>query len=384
MEQRKIRVAITHGDTNGVGYELIFKTFSDPTMLELCTPIIYGSPKVAAYHRNALGIEANFSIIERAEEAREGRVNMLTACDEEVKVEMGEASQEAGNAALMALDRAITDYRDNLFDVLVTCPVNDDSIQGVGFQFKGQAPYIEQCLNDGMQPMSILQNEQLRIGLLTEDMALKNVATAITKEKLIDKIKTFATCLKRDYAISCPRIAVLSLNPGAGKEEEDEVIRKAIEEFNETSLCAFGPYAADNFFAHGDYRSFDGVLAMYHDQGMAPFAALTVESSEQLLTGLPIVCTAPHHGVQYNLAGKDAANESSLRHAIFLAIDVFRNRIRYDEPMRNPLPKLYRERRDESEKVRFAIPKKHENAIKERIDRPQDVPSGKPKEPTDE
>ena len=372
MEKRKIRVAITHGDTNGVGYELIFKTFSDPTMLELCTPIIYGSPKVAAYHRNALGIEANFSIIERAEEAREGCVNMLTACDEEIKVEMGSASH-------MALDRAITDYRDNLFDVLVTCPINDASIQGVGFQFKGQTAYIEECFDDGTQPMTLLQNEQLRMGLLTEDMALKNVAAAITKEKLTGKIKTFVTCLKRDYAISCPRVAVLSLNPGAGKEE-DEVIRKAIGEFNEKSLCAFGPYPADDLFASGDYRNFDGVLAMYHDQGMAPFSALTIESSERLLTGLPIVCTAPNHGVQYSLAGKDAANENSLRHAIFLGIDVFRNRERYDEPMGNPLPKLYRERRDESEKVRFAIPKKHENAIKERADRPHEARGGRPKE----
>lgn len=379
MEQRKIRVAITHGDTNGVGYELIFKTFSDPTMLELCTPIIYGSPKVAAYHRNALGIEAAFSIIERAEEAREGRVNMLAACNEEVKVEMGEASQEAGQAALMALDRAITDYRDNLFDILVTCPVNDTGIQGAGFRFKSQMAYIEECFSDGRQPMTILQNEQLRMGILTEEMALKNVAEAITKEKLTEKIKTFTTCLKRDYAISCPRVAVLALNPGAGKEEE-ETIRKAIAEFSEESLCAFGPYAADDFFANGDYRNFDGVLAMYHDQGMAPFAALTIESSEQLLTGLPIVCTAPNHGVQYSLAGKDAANENSLRHAIFLAIDVFRNRERYDEPMGNPLPKLYRERRDESEKVRFSIPKKHENAIKDRIDRPQGARGGKPKE----
>ncbi|SFG63083.1 PdxA family protein [Prevotella sp. KH2C16] len=379
MEQRKIRVAITHGDTNGVGYELIFKTFSDPTMLELCTPIIYGSPKVAAYHRNALGIEASFSIIERAEEAREGRVNMLTACDEEVKVEIGSASQEAGHASLMALDRAITDYRDGLFDVLVTCPVNDASIQGAGFQFKGQTAYIEECFNDDTHPMTILQNEQLRMGILTEDMPLKEVAAAITKENVVGKIKTFATCLKRDYSISCPRVAVLSLNPGAGKEE-DEVIRKAIGEFNEESLCAFGPYAADDFFANGDYRNFDGVLAMYHDQGMAPFAALTIESSEQLLTGLPIVCTAPNQGVQYSLAGKDAANENSLRHAIFLAIDVFRNRECYDEPMAHPLPKLYRERRDESEKVRFAIPKKHENAIKERAEKPQGARDGKPRE----
>jgi 4-hydroxythreonine-4-phosphate dehydrogenase len=365
MEERKIRVAITHGDTNGIGYELIFKTFSDPEMLELCTPIIYGSPKVAAYHRKALDMEANFSIINKAEEAKDGRVNLLTAFDDEIKVEIGQPSKEAGHAALMALDRALTDYRDHLFDVLVTCPVDNDSIQGEGFDFKGQTAYIQECFSEDAKAMIIYENEAIRIGLMTDNVALKDVSANITKDKLTDKITAFALSLKRDFRISNPRIAVLSLNPKAGKEEED-IITPVINELSEKSINAFGPYPADKFFAEHLFDRFDGVLAMYHDQGIAPVKALYTLSNVEFTTGLPLVRTAPEQGVSFDLAGKGKADENSLRHAIYLAIDAWRNRKEYDEALANPSPKLYHEKRDESEKVRFSIPKKHENSIKER------------------
>lgn len=365
MEERKIRVAITHGDTNGIGYELIFKTFCDPEMLELCTPIIYGSPKVASYHRKALDIEANFSIINKAEDAKDGRVNLLAAFDDEIKVEIGQPSKEAGHAALMALDRALTDYRDNLFDVLVTCPLDNGSIQGEGFEFKGQTAYIQECFPDKAKAMIIYENEALRIGLMTDNMALKDVSENITKEKLADKIRTFADSLKRDFRISNPRVAVLALNPTPGKEE-DEIITPVINELSDENINAFGPYPADKFFAEHFFDRFDGILAMYHDQGITPTKAFYASSSAELTTGLSLVRTSPEQDVSFDIAGKGRADEASLRNAIYLAIDVWRNRHEYDTAIANPAPKLYHERRDENEKVRFSIPKKHENSIRER------------------
>lgn len=352
-------MAITQGDTNGIGYELIFKIFNEPEMLELCTPIIYGSPKVASYHRKALNMDANFSIINRASDAKDGRVNLLTTFDEEVKVELGTPDKEGGHAALMALDRAITDYRDNLFDVLVLAPLNKDVVQDEGFEFKGQDKYIEECFDEGSTAMLILQNEDLRIGLSTDETALKNVASKITKTNLTHKITTLLNSMRRDYRISNPRIAVLSLNATEGKEEE-EVIKPVINELTEKSMNVFGPYKSETFFAQHYYDHFDAVLAMYHDQGVTPFMALSPSMGVEMITGLPLVCTAPYQGVSYEIAGKGVADESGMRNAIYLAIDTYRNRISYDEPMDNPLPKLYHEKKDESEKVRFSIPKKHE------------------------
>lgn len=363
-ENRKIRVAITHGDTNGIGYELIFKTFSDPQILELCTPIIYGSPKVAAYHRKALNMEANFSIINKAEEAREGRLNLLTAFDDEVKVELGMPTTEGGHAALMALDKAITDCRANLYDALVMLPVNRSVMQGEGFAFEGQAQYIEACSSEKRKVMKLLVNDRMRIGLATDNVALKDVAEKITAENLKEKVTMLYDSMRRDFRISNPRVAVLALNPMAGKEEK-EIIAPVVEELSQTHVGIFGPYTAESFFADSLYDDFDAVLCMYHDQGMVPFKTLTPEVGVEMLTGLPIVCTAPNQDVGYEQAGKGIADESALRQAIWLAIDVSRNRKEYDEPMAHPLPKLYHEKKDESEKVHFSIPKKHEGAIKE-------------------
>ena len=248
MEQeRKIRVAITQGDTNGVGYEVIFKAFADPTILELCTPIIYGSPKIAAYHRKALNIDTNFSIINNADEARDGRVNLLNCFDDEVKVELGLPSTEAGSAALKALDRAMTDFRSGLYDVLVTAPINKATIQSPGFHFPGHTEYIETSVGDGQKALMILMNETLRVALVTTHLPIKDVAKAITKEGIIEKTTIFHTALKRDFRISNPRIAVLALNPHAGDDgllgqEEKEIISPAIEELAGKGIQAFGPY----------------------------------------------------------------------------------------------------------------------------------------------
>ena len=347
MEQeRKPRVAITHGDTNGVGYELIFKIFDDPEMLELCTPIIYGSPKVATYHRKALNMQTQFSIISTASDAKENRLNLLTTFDEEIKVEIGQPSEEATDAARKALKRAIVDVQQGLADVLVMAPDN-----------------LPDFLSKEPEVLRIRIAEDLRIALITNQMAIKDVPEAITKQKIVEKGKIMHTCLRRDLRISSPRIAVLSLNPPTGNEtdpwgeEEKEMIIPAIDELAQVNIQAFGPCFADTFFGNGYYTKFDGVLAMYHDQGLAPLKTLAQEESVNLSTGMPFVCTSPEIGVQYDVAGKGCADEAPLRRAIYLGIDVFRNRINYDEPLGNPLPKLYKEKRDDSEKVRFAVPK---------------------------
>ncbi|MBQ9230262.1 MAG: 4-hydroxythreonine-4-phosphate dehydrogenase PdxA [Prevotella sp.] len=380
MEEKMIRVAITQGDTNGVGYEVIFKTFSDPAMFELCTPIIYGSPKIAAYHRKALNLETNFSIINTAEEARDGRLNILTCFDEEIKVDLGQPSEEAGQAAYKALDRAMTDYRAGLFDVLVTAPINKATIQSPGFHFPGHTEYIETCVGDGNKALMILMNETLRVALVTTHLPIKEIAKAITKETIIDKASIFHKSLKRDFRISNPRIAVLSLNPHAGDNgllgsEEQEIIKPAIDELEKKGIQAFGPYPADGFFGSNAYDHFDGVLAMYHDQGLAPFKTIALESGVNFTAGLPIIRTSPDHGTAYDIAGQGKADENSFRHAVYTAIDVFRNRQNYDEPLKNPLPKLFHEKRDDSEKVRFAIPKAKDQFKKEEV-KPKEEQAG--------
>lgn len=370
MEEKMIRVAITQGDTNGVGYEVILKTFADPAMFELCTPIIYGSPKIAAYHRKALNLETNFSIINSAEEARNGRLNILACFDEEVKVELGQPSEEAGQAAFKALDRAMTDYRAGLFDVLVTAPINKATIQSPGFHFPGHTEYIETSVGDGNKALMILMNESLRVALVTTHLPIKEVSKAITKEAIIEKATIFHKTLRRDFRISNPRIALLSLNPHAGDNgllgsEEQEVIKPAIDELENAGIQAFGPYPADGFFGSNAYDHFDGVLAMYHDQGLAPFKTIALESGVNFTAGLPIIRTSPDHGTAYDIAGQGKADENSFRQAVYTAIDVFRNRKNYDEPLENPLPKLFHEKRDDSEKVRFAIPKAKDQFKKE-------------------
>ena len=361
MENKKIRVAITHGDTNGVGYEVIFKAFEDPGMLELCTPIIYGSPKLAAYHGKTLGLDTQFTIITKASDAKENKINLLMTFEEEVKVDFGVPTPEAGEAAKKALDRALADFKEGAFDVLVTAPVAKNSIRG----FDGHTSYLTQHLGDNRQGLTILVSDNLRVALVTNNVSLKNVAETISKQKIVDKAKIFHEALRRDMRISNPRIAVLALNPRGGEDgalgdEELEIIRPAIEELAAQSIQAFGPYPADDFFGDGSYSQFDGVLAMYHDQGQTPFKALTSISDDKgvrVTAGLALVRTAPAHGACFNLAGQNRMEADSMRHAIFEAIDIWRNRNNYDEPMGNPLQKLYHEKRDDSEKVRFSIPR---------------------------
>lgn len=358
MENRKIRVGITHGDINGVGYEVILKVFQEPGMLELCTPIVYGSPKIASFHRKTLDLNTNFLTVEQADEVQDGKLNLVTCFDDEVKIDLGKPTKESGQAALQALERAIVDYRSGLIDVLVTAPINKYTIQSREFQFPGHTEYIQACVGDGQEALMILMNRYLRVALVTTHLPIRKVADAITTQGIVQKLRIFNQALKRDLNIESPRIAVLGLNPHAGDngllgEEEQTVICPALEEASQEGIFCFGPFAADGFFGARSYENFDGVLAMYHDQGLAPFKALAMNDGINFTAGLPIVRTSPDHGTAYDIAGKGEADPTSFREAVYTAIDVYRNRIRYDEAYAHPLRKMYYEKRDDSDTLKL-------------------------------
>ncbi|MDR3118989.1 MAG: 4-hydroxythreonine-4-phosphate dehydrogenase PdxA [Mediterranea sp.] len=354
----KIKIGITQGDINGVGYEVILKTFAEPGMLELCTPIVYGSPKVAAYHRKALDLPTNFSIINTASEAIHDRLSVLNCTNDEVKVEFSKPDAEAGKAALDALERALSDYGKGMIDVLVTAPINKHTIQSENFSFPGHTEYIEERVGEGHKSLMILMKDDFRVALVTGHIPICEVASTITKTLIREKMEIFNHSLKHDFGIGRPRIAVLSLNPHAGDDgvigtEEQEIIIPALTEMAAKGILCYGPYPADGFMGSGNFAHFDGILAMYHDQGLAPFKTLAMEDGVNYTAGLPLIRTSPAHGTAYDIAGKGVASEDSFRQAIYVAINVFRNRRRDDEAHANPLRKQYHEKRDDSDKLKL-------------------------------
>lgn len=360
MEKRKIRVGITHGDINGIGYEVILKTFAVPEMMDLCTPVVYGSPKVAAYHRKSMDISANFSIINSAKEIQDGRLNVLNCTAEELKVELGKPTAEAGKAALDALEKALDDYRNGSIDVLVTAPINKHTIQSDTFHFPGHTEYIEERVGDGNKSLMILMKNDFRVALVTGHVPMRDIPSILTKELIMEKVEIFNKSLKYDFGIGCPRIAVFSLNPHAGENgllgtEEQDIIIPAINELNAKGIQCFGPYPSDGFMGSGNFTHFDGIMAMYHDQGMAPFKALAMDEGVNYTAGLPIVRTSPAHGTAYDIAGQGVASEDSFRQAVYVAIDVFRNRCMEKEISANPLRKQYYEKRDDSDKLKLDV-----------------------------
>jgi 4-hydroxythreonine-4-phosphate dehydrogenase len=288
-------------------------------------------------------MDINYSIIGTVEDAKVGRLNLLACFDEEIKVELGLSSLDSARAAKVALDKAMADVSEGKVDALVIVPAAANDV-----------------LLKKPEVLVIRTVDELRVSLLTNELALREVADAITRPRVVEKVTLFYQALRRDLRISAPRIAVLSLNPVVkgmepiGTEEREEII-PAIEELSTNGIQAFGPYPADEFFGCGAYTKFDGVLAMYHDQGMTPFRSITIEEGILLLAGLPFVVTAPAISEDFTKAGQGVVDATPLRQAIYAAIDFSRNRVNYDEPMGNPLPKLYKEKRDDSEKVRFAV-----------------------------
>lgn len=356
MDKHRVRVGIPHGDTNGIGYEVILKTFAEEEMFELCTPIVYGSPKVASFHRKAINLPTAFSTIQNASDAEEGRLNMVECFPDEIKVEFGQASPESGRAAYAALERAVEDYKAGLLDVIVTAPINKKSIQSEAFHFAGHTEYFEDRVGEGAKALMVLANSQLRVALATTHLPLSEVPGHLSRELVEEKLRQFQQTLHVDFRISIPRIAVLALNPHAGDggllgTEEAEIIQPAIQSVNEEGLHCFGPYAADGFFGARTYRHFDGILAMYHDQGLVPFKALSMDDGVNFTAGLPLVRTSPDHGTAYELAGKGMAAPDSFRQAVYTAIDIWCAR-RFDADARaNPLQKQTSgERREAAER----------------------------------
>lgn len=351
MSNRLLRVGITQGDTNSIGYEVILKTLSCPQLTEICTPVVYGSAKTASYHRKALELQPlQINVTRDAAGIKDGANNLIEVTPgQETKIDLGIATKEAGEAAFIALERAVADLKQGLIDVLVTAPICKQSIQSEQFTFPGHTEYLESSIGDGAKAMMILFDEHLRVALVTTHLPIAKVAEKITRQAVSEKIEALNDSLRRDFRITRPRIAVLALNPHAGDggllgKEEQEAIKPAIDDANDKKILAFGPYPADGFFAQRQYTSFDGVLAMYHDQGLAPFKTIAANAGVNYTAGLPYVRTSPDHGTGFDIAGQGKASEESMRSAIYAAMDIFRNRQAWAERTASPLRRLYVDR----------------------------------------
>ncbi len=342
MEKKTIIAGISHGDINGIGYEVIIKALSDPMINDICTPVVYGSPKVAAYHRKALNIN-NFSFnnIRTIDEANTKKVNLINCLDDNTRVELGKSTSHGGEAALLSLEKAVEDLINGKIDVLVTAPIDKHNIQSDKFTFKGHTDYLKSKCNS-KEALMFMIGESMRIGVVTDHIPLNKVPEAINVETLLQKIRLMNQSLILDFGIRKPRIAVLGLNPHAGDngligKEEIEIIIPAIQQSQKEGILTFGPFPADGFFGAGSFSKFDGILSMYHDQGLSPFKVLSFDSGVNFTAGLPFIRTSPVHGTAFEIAGKGDASENSFRQAIYLACDIFRNRQLYTEMSKNPL-----------------------------------------------
>ena len=345
MKENRIKIGITQGDINGISYEVILKTLMDNRVYDSCIPILYGSPKVVAYHRKALNlVNFSFNAIRTADEANAKRPNLINCLDDNIRVELGKSTPQAGEAALISLKAAIKDLKENKIDVLLTGPINKNNIQSNDFKFAGHTEYLQQELG-GKESLMIMVSEVVKVALVTGHIPLSQVASKITVENILGKLKILNESLLIDFAIRKPKIAVLALNPHSGDEgligrEEIEIITPAIEQAKQQGILAFGPFAADGFFGSDSFKKFDAVLAMYHDQGLAPFKAMVFEDGVNYTAGLPFIRTSPAHGTAYELVGKDIASESSFRQALYLACDIYKNRSEYKHLTSNPMKEV--------------------------------------------
>lgn len=346
-----IRVGVTQGDINGIGWEVIMKAFSEPAILDFCTPVIFGSNRTASLHRKALGIEEfNFNVAKDYEQLTNKRPNILTIYEEEVALELGKETPTGGKYALKSLEAATEALKQDKIDVLVTAPISKHNIQSETFNFPGHTEYLEKHFSADNSLM-ILCSDTLRVALVTGHVPVSNITQQLTSEKIVHKLQILNKSLIRDFGIRKPKIAVLGLNPHAGDNgtignEEQTIIIPAINQVKAENPLVYGPYAADGFFGSGGYLKFDAILAMYHDQGLAPFKALSFGDGVNYTAGLSIVRTSPDHGTGFDIAGKNLANADSFRKAVYMAVDIYRKRREYDALTENPLPilQLKRER----------------------------------------
>lgn len=341
-ENNPIRVGITIGDINGIGPEVIIKALKDSRILSDCTAIIYGSTKTMSYHKKALGEEEfTYQSCKTADDASPKKINIVNVWNDEIKFELGSITETGGKYAYLSLERATEDLAANKIDILVTAPISKEAIIKAGFQFPGHTEYLAH-LSGVDEALMVMVSPNLKVALVTSHIALKDVSKALTKEKVYAKIKALENSLKKDFGIIRPKIAVLGLNPHAGENgkmgtEESEAISPAIQQAKNENILAFGPYPADGFFGSNLLNQFDGILAMYHDQGLTAFKALAFEEGVNYTAGLPIVRTSPDHGTAFDIAGKNKASGQSFRSAIYLAMDVYRNRQFIKEINANPL-----------------------------------------------
>lgn len=340
--ENKPVIGITHGDINSISYEIITKALADNRIFDFFTPVVYGSSKVASYYRKMLNVsDFAFNLIKKADMANPKRANIININDQEIKIEAGKSTSIAGELALHSLESAIDDLKKGLIDVMVTAPINKYNIQSRDFHFPGHTEYLASKF-DARDYLMLMVSNSIRIGVVTGHIPLRDVADTITEELLMHKIKILHQSLLQDFGIRNPRIAILGINPHASDNgllgaEEANIIKPAIDKAFDSGMMVFGPYPADGFFGSSVFTEFDGILAMYHDQGMLPFKTLAFDSGVNFTAGLPIIRTSPAHGTAYDIAGKDKASAESLRAALYLATDIYHNRRRYVEMTANPL-----------------------------------------------
>lgn len=338
----KIKVGISIGDCNGVGIEIILKTFLDKRMLDFCTPIIFGSTKLISAYKKNLNLDIQFNGVKYANKALSGKLNILNAWNEEIPVELGKQTKIAGEYAFKSLEYATNALAKGEIDVLVTAPINKDNIQSENFHFPGHTEYLESKLKG--QSLMILMTDEIKIGLITGHIPISKVAETITAELITNKVENLYTTLVQDFAISKPKIAVLGLNPHCGDHgvigtEDDEIIKPTLINIQKEGKLVYGPFAADSFFGSESYKSFDAILAMYHDQGLAPFKTLSFGEGVNYTAGLNKIRTSPDHGTAYNIAGKGVASISSFKESIFTAIKIYKTRQEYNSLTKNTLKK---------------------------------------------
>ncbi|MFS4468993.1 4-hydroxythreonine-4-phosphate dehydrogenase PdxA [Maribacter sp. 2210JD10-5] len=341
-EKRKIKLGISIGDLNGIGCEIALKTFEDARMLDFCTPIIFASNKTISHQMKALNINIAFNGVQDASKAIDGKLNIVNVWKEVPNIQFGEATEEGGSYAIKSLKAAVTALKNETIDVLVTAPINKNNIQSEGFSFPGHTDYLAEQLEG--ESLMFMVTDSLKVGLLTDHVAVKDVSKTIIPRLVRDKVKTVEKSLTMDFGIRKPRIALLGINPHSGDngvigKEDDEVLKPVIKELAELGHLVYGPYPADSFFGSDGYKKFDAILAAYHDQGLIPFKTLSFGQGVNFTAGLNRVRTSPDHGTAYEIAGQGKADYGSFKEAVFTGLNIFKNRTEYLELTENVLKK---------------------------------------------
>ncbi|RZS99492.1 4-hydroxythreonine-4-phosphate dehydrogenase PdxA [Aquimarina brevivitae] len=352
-KEEKLRLGISIGDLNGIGSEVVLKTFEDSRMTEFCTPVIFASVKILSFLKRHYKLSINFHGIDKTSQILDGKVNVLNVWKEPVDINFGNEDPKIGGYAIKSFKAATEALKNDEIDVLVTAPINKNSIQADDFKFPGHTDYLDQQLQGNS--LMFMVTDELKVGLLTDHVALKDIANTITPQLIKQKIETISLTLKQDFRVSRPKIAVLGINPHSGDngvigKEDEEVLKPTIKELNESGILVYGPYAADSFFGSDTYKSFDAVVASYHDQGLIPFKTLSFGKGVNFTAGLDKIRTSPDHGTAFEIAGQNKADYSSFEEAVFTALEIYKNRSEYKKLTKNPLKKQPRriQKREES------------------------------------